>query len=304
MTRVNPVQASAIADFLGVELHGADLTVDHVGSLADAGRGVLVFLQKYREDAGPAWDAASGVFVLADPTAQGGLACSHVIVPDPRLAFARVAQRFFEPLPPPGIAPTALVSPAAQIGRNVSIGPYAVIDAGVEIGDDTVIAEHAVIRARTRIGRRCNIRPHAVIGEPGFGFDYENQLPVRIPHFGGVVLGDDVQVGCGATISCGTLDDTVLEDHVKVDNLVHVAHNCRVGRGTVLIAGTVLCGRCRIGPYSWIGANATIREGGLEVGEGALVGMGAVVMRPVPARHVVVGNPAQILRKRRDDEEF
>lgn len=304
MTKVTPVQAAAIAEFLQVELQGADLTVDQVGSLSAAGRGTLVFLQRYNAEAGQALNRSSGAFALADPTSQGRLACSHVIVPDPRLAFARVAQRFFESPPPPGIAATAQVSPAARLGRRVSIGHYSVVDPGVEIGDDTVIAEHVVIRARTRIGKRCNIRPHAVIGEPGFGFDFEANVPVRIPHFGGVVLGDDVQVGCGATISCGTLDDTIVEDHVKIDNLVLVAHNNKIGRGTVVTGGAILCGRVQVGRHSWVGANATIREGGLQVGEGVLVGLGAVVMRPVPARQVVIGNPAHVLRIRRDDEEF
>lgn len=304
MTPVHPVQASAIAEFLHVELHGDDLPVDQISSPSVARRGALVFLKKFNENAVRGLDRSSGVFALADPSSRGRLSCSHVIVPDPRLAFARVAQRFFESPVEPRIAATAQVSSAARIGRNVSIGHFSVVDAGVEIGDDTVIAEHVVIRSRTRIGKRCNIRPHAVIGEPGFGFDFDGQIPVRIPHFGGVVLGEDVQVGCGATIACGTVEDTVVEDHVKIDNLVLVAHNSKIERGTVVTGGAILCGRAQIGRYSWIGANATIREGGLQVGEGVLVGLGAVVMRPVPSRHVVIGNPAQILRQRRDDEEF
>ena len=304
MAHVPPTSASSIARFLQVPLCGEDLTVDQVNSLATAGPGALVFLQKYSEAQGQALNRLRGIFVLADPTSVGLLTCSHVVVADPRLAFARVAQRFFEPPAPQGIAPTAQVSPEARIGRHVSIGHFTVIDADVEIGDDTEIADHVVIRSRTRIGKRGVIRSHAVIGESGFGFDFDEQVPVRIPHFGGVILGDDVQIGCGTIISCATLDDTVIEDHVKIDNLVVVAHNCFIGRGTIVTGGAVLCGRARIGSHAWIGANSTIREGGVQVGEGALVGLGAVVLASIEPRHVAMGNPARVLRKRGDNEEF
>ena len=187
---------------------------------------------------------------------------------------------------------------------RVSIGHGSVIDSDVEIGDDTFIADHVVIRSRTRIGKRCIIRSNAVIGESGFGFDFADRVPVRIPHLGGVVLGNDVLIGCGTIVSCGTLEDTLIEDDAKIDNLVVVSHNCTVGRGSIVTAGAILCGRSQVDQFTWIGANSTIREGGIKIGEGALVGLGAVALAPVAPFHVVMGNPARVLRQRDKTEEF
>ena len=302
MALVLPTQASAIADFLGVPLRGPDLAVRQVNALSNAANGSLTFMQHFQEDSGEALNRRGDIFVIADTSAEGRLKCSHVIVPNPRLAYAQVAQRFFEASLEARIASTAQVDARARIGKRISIGHFTVIDQNVEIGDDTVVADHVVIRARTRIGKRCIIRSNVVIGESGFGFDFAERLPIRIPHFGGVVLGDDVQIGCGAMVSCGTMEDTRIEDHAKIDNLVVVAHNCVVGQGAVVTAGAVLCGRTHIDSYVWVGANSTIREGGIKVGEGAMVGLGAVALAPVAPGNVVMGNPARILRKRGEGE--
>jgi len=304
MARVTPTSASSIAAFLGAPLHGADMIVQQVNGLPHAVEGALTFMQHCHAGDCELLNRLKSVFVIADASAQGQLTCSHVMVPDPRLAFALVAQRFFEVLPEPGIAQTAQVHSGAHLGRNVSVGHYAVIDADVEIGEDTVISHHVVIRSRTRIGKRGLILSHVMIGEPGFGFDFRERVPVRIPHFGGVIIGNDVQIGCGTTISCATLENTRIEDDVKIDNQVVVAHNCIIGRGSVVTAGAVLCGRTRIDEFTWIGANSTIREGGIQIGEGAMLGLGAVALAPVAPFHVVMGNPARVLRKRNEAEEF
>lgn len=304
MALVTPTSASEIAAYLGRPLCGPDLTVDRVTSLRAAEAGALTFMQKFQPEAAERLNGLQRVLVLADPSSEGRLTCSHVIVPDPRLAFARVAQRFFERPASPGIAPTAVIDPSARLGRNVAIGHFCVIEGDVEIGDETVIGHHAVVRSGTRIGKRCVIRPHAVIGEWGFGFDFDHKTPVRLPHFGRVIIGDDVQVGCGTTISCATMDETRIGDHVKIDDQVVIAHNVVIGEGTIITAGAVICGQVRLGRHVWVGAQSVIRQGGIEVGDDAMVGLGAVAMVPVQPRQVVMGNPARVLRTRREDEEF
>lgn len=304
MAKVKPARASAIADFLRSPLCGNDIIVDQVTSLRTASSGALTFIQKYNENAVADLNRRLNVLVLADFSSASHLACSYIQVQDPRLAFARVAEHFFVEKTHSQIADTARISSDACLGDDVSVGHYSVIEANVHIGSGTVIADHVIIKSRTRIGKSCLIRSHAVIGESGFGFDFDDKVPVRIPHFGAVVIGDDVQVGCGSSISCGTLDDTIIENHVKIDDLVLVAHNCKVGTGAVITSGVVLCGRTEIGPYTWIGVNASIKEGGVKIGEGALVGLGSVVLKSVPMRDVVFGNPATKLRSRLEREEF
>jgi UDP-3-O-[3-hydroxymyristoyl] glucosamine N-acyltransferase len=137
------------------------------------------------------------------------------------------------------------------------------------------------------------------IGASGFGFERdENGVPVRIPHFGSVRLGKDVQIGVNTVICRGTISDTVIGDHVKLDANVFIAHNVEIGCCTLVVAGAVICGSAKIGERCWIGANATIKEH-VSVGNDAIVGMGAVVLRDVPPNTVVVGNPARFLRERK-----
>jgi UDP-3-O-[3-hydroxymyristoyl] glucosamine N-acyltransferase LpxD len=304
MGLVKPAQASVLAAFLKVPLCGADVTVDRVASLGAVEEGALTFLQRFNPGAADHLNRLQRVFVLADPSSEGRLACSHVIVADPRLAFARVAQEFFEPRVAPVVASTAQVHPGARIGRDVAVGHFSVVDDNVEIGDGTVLGDHVVIRARTRIGKRCIIRSNVVIGEPGFGFDFDHKTPMRLPHFGGVVIGDDVQVGCGSTICCATMDETRIGNHVKIDDQVVIAHNVVIGEGSIITAGAVVCGQVRLGRHVWVGANSTIRQGGVDVGDDAMVGLGAVAVVPIQPRQVVMGNPARVLRMRKVDEEF
>ncbi|MCB1002049.1 MAG: hypothetical protein KDB40_22335 [Acidimicrobiales bacterium] len=215
----------------------------------------------------------------------------------PRLDFARVLATFFAEEPPRGVHPTAIVAPTVRLGQRVTIGAYAVVEDGVEIGDDSIIGEHVVLRRRCVIGERTRIKPNSVIGDPGFGFEYDGDTPIRIPHVGAVRIGSDVEIGALVSIARGTLDDTVVEDHVKVDDHVFIAHNARIGRGAFVIAGAEVSGSVQIGPTAWIGPQVTIRDQ-IQIGANAMVGIGAVVTKDVPADVIAVGNPARVLRAR------
>ncbi len=293
-----------MAAFLETPLPGPDLRVERICPIDHLSEGALAFLQRDRSEFIESANRVGRVFVLASRSCEGRLTCPHVLVTDPRLAYARVLARFFEERPAPKIADSAHIDPAARLGQRVSVGHDTVIDADVEIGDDTCIEDHVVIRNNTRIGRNCIILSHVVIGESGFGFDFDRKTPVRIPHMGGVRIGDHVQINCRASIDRGTLDHTYIEDHVKIATQVRIAHNCRVGEGTLVAGGTSLCGSVRVGRHCWIGAGALVRDGGIVIGDDALVGMGAVVVKSVNPREVVTGNPAAVLRVRGVDEEF
>ena len=134
------------------------------------------------------------------------------------------------------------------------------------------------------------------IGTQGFGFERdEHGVPVRIPHLGEVRLGLDVEIGACTVIARGTIGDTIIGDHVKLDDHVFVAHNVEIGESTLVVAGAVICGSVKIGKRCWIGANSTIKEH-VKIGDDAFVGMGAVVLDDVAENAVVVGNPARFLR--------
>jgi UDP-3-O-[3-hydroxymyristoyl] glucosamine N-acyltransferase len=167
-----------------------------------------------------------------------------------------------------------------------------------KIGSGTQIHSNVVVTDGTFIGRDCVIKSNTTIGEEGFGFARdENGRPVHFPHIGGVRIGNRVVIGANCTVVRAALDMTIIEDDVKTDDHVHIAHNCHIGAGTLIAAGAVLSGNVTVGPESWISPNSTIIDYG-KVGEKAFVGLGAVVIDPVPPGETVVGNPARILSKK------
>ena len=150
-----------------------------------------------------------------------------------------------------------------------------------------------MILSGTRIGDRTSIGPSTTIGYTGFGYVREDDgQPLLIPHSGGVVIGSDVEIGANTCIDRGTLDDTVIDDHAKIDNLVHIAHNCHIGNGAFVIATAILCGGVRIGERAWVAPNVSIREQ-LTVGADAIIGLASTVVKNVPDGATVVGSPAR-----------
>ena len=136
-----------------------------------------------------------------------------------------------------------------------------------------------------------------MIGADGFGFAFsDNGLPIKVEHFGGVIIGDRVEIGANTCIDRGTIDNTVIHDDVKIDNLVHIAHNVVLLRGAVVVAGAIICGSARMGEDSYVAPGGIVKNQ-LQVGNNALVGLGAVVTKPVDDGSVVAGIPAKEIRK-------
>jgi UDP-3-O-[3-hydroxymyristoyl] glucosamine N-acyltransferase len=298
------VRASEIAEFLGEPLQGLDVNVEKPRPISQPATHSLFFVKKFRPDWAASLNAMQDSLVLATPEYAGHLRVSHILVSRPRLALARVLRRFFAPAPPVGdIAATAMVHPGARLGQRVSIGHYSLIGDSVDIGDDTVIAHHVVIARGSRIGRRCVIKSHAVIGEDGFGIEFdEDGRPLRLPHIGGVVLGDDVEVGALCTIARGTLGDTILEDDVKLDDHVHIAHNVRIGTRTLITACAEISGSVQVGKRVWVGPNASVNNN-LKIADETLIGIGAVVLVSSERGEHLIGNPARALWADEDTEK-
>jgi UDP-3-O-[3-hydroxymyristoyl] glucosamine N-acyltransferase len=187
------------------------------------------------------------------------------------------------------------VHPNAKIGPNVKIGKHCAIGSDVEIGGDTIIGNNTTIM-HAKIGERCLIGSCVTIGGEGFGFEDKDNEVLPFPHLGSVIIGDDVRIGSSTCIDRASLGNTIIEDQVKIDNLVHVAHNVVIGRAAKVIAMTIIGGSTKIGKSAWVAPGASLRDW-ITVGENSLVGMGAVVTRDVDDNQAVVGNPARVIDK-------
>lgn len=183
---------------------------------------------------------------------------------------------------------------ALDIHDSVVLGENSVIGKRVHIGEGTVIGANVVISDGVNIGKNCVIMSGAVIGEEGFGYErLENNELLRFPHLGSVIIEDNVRIGNNCTVCKGTLGNTLICDGAKIDNLVHISHNVQIGKNAVVIACAELSGSVVVNENAWVGPNSAVREK-LTVGASSMVGIGAVVVKDVPEKHVVFGNPAKV----------
>ena len=241
-------------------------------------------------------------------------------VEHPERAFAR-AVRLLVPEADPasgleaGVDPTARVSDDAELGGDVAVGPFAVVEAGARVGRGGQVGSHALVESGAELGVECRVghgctvhgcarlgdrvvlRPGARVGAEGYGyFEDGDGRPARMPHVGGCVIGDDVEIGANSTVDRGSLGDTVIGADTKIDNLVHVGHNVRVGRGCMIVAQVGIAGSARVGDGVEIGGQAGI-SGHLEIGDGARIAAQAGVIGDVPAGEEYSGYPARPHRR-------
>jgi UDP-3-O-[3-hydroxymyristoyl] glucosamine N-acyltransferase len=211
-----------------------------------------------------------------------------------RLDFARVVTHFFAaPAPPAGIHPSAVVAPGAKIASSAAIGPLCTVADTVEIESGCVLHAGVHLNTNVRLGRGVIVHSGTVIGAEGFGYERDRTgALVRIPHLGGVVIEEDVEIGANTTIDRGAIEDTWIGRGARIDNLVHIAHNVRIGPGALVIAHAMVAGSVKLGERAWIAPAACLRDG-IVVGDDAVVGLGAVVTRDVAQGTTVMGNPAR-----------
>lgn len=213
--------------------------------------------------------------------------------PESKHAFFSAIEHFYEPKEErPAIGQFTYISPEVKLGRNVRIGHNCCLDGDITIGDNTIIWNNVSIINRVIIGHDTEIQSGSTIGHDGFGYtEDENHVKTMVKHFGGVRIGNHVLISSNVCVVRGTIDDTVIEDGVKIDNLSHVAHNCYLGENAAMAFPCFLGGSSRIERNGYI-AQGVVRNQ-CTVHENGFVGMGAVVTKDVPADTVVVGNPAK-----------
>jgi len=278
------LQLAAIVDALGGELHGdRSRTIERLAPLQSAGQGELTFLSnpRFLKDLA----ASRAACVIVSPAARDAAAArgDFILTPDPYLYFARLTQLWkAHHAPPKGerIHPSAVVHPEATVDPTAEIGPLCVVERGARIGAGTVLKSRVTISEGCVIGARCLIHPGAVIGADGFGLAPHEGAWVKIEQLGAVRIGDDVEIGANTCIDRGALEDTVIEDGVKMDNLIQVGHNVRIGRNTAMAGCSAVAGS------AVIGANCTIAGAGMVLGhltlaDGVHVSAASLVTRSI-----------------------
>ena len=181
------------------------------------------------------------------------------------------------------------------VGKNVIIEPFVFIDHDVVIGNDTIIKKGSTIRSNVTIGSRCVIGEQSVIGAPGLSLATDDKgQHHRIPHLGGVVIEDDVEIGAYNTIASGTINPTKLMRYVMTGERNQISHNSVIGKGTLVSGNVVITGSVRVGEYCWLGPNSTIINS-VSIGNKARVSIGSVVFKDVADGTTVIGNPARVL---------
>ena len=217
-----------------------------------------------------------------------------ILVENPKLTFLRIASNFFLPKVEFCIHPTATIHPAANISNKCYIGPYSYIGKST-IGDETIIYGHCHIYDRVTIGSHVTIHAGTVIGADGFGYQRNEKGEFeKFPHIGGVIIKDCVEIGANTCIDRGALGNTIIEEGAKIDNLVHIAHNVKVGKHTAVIAHAMIGGSTVIGDYSWVAPSVALRDQ-ISIGDKTIVGMGAVVTKNIPDGETWTGSPAKPL---------
>jgi len=293
-------------------LGGRSLT--GVAALQTAGPNEVAVLHNPRYAAAAERTAAGVVIVGADLAGRLPPGCVPLVVADPHQGWAHIA-RLFHPLPPvqPGIHPTAIVDATACVDPSAAISPYAVIGARAEIGRACQIGPGAVIGEGVVMGQGCRVGalasishailgervyvyPGARIGQDGFGFAITATGFLTVPQLGRVMLHDDVEVGANSTIDRGAAHDTVIGAGSRIDNLIQIGHNVKLGRSCVMAGQSGIAGSVILEDFVQVGAQAGL-AGHFTVGARARIGAQAGVMSDVPAGADVIGSPALPVRE-------
>ncbi|MFH1230803.1 MAG: UDP-3-O-(3-hydroxymyristoyl)glucosamine N-acyltransferase [Planctomycetota bacterium] len=301
----------------------ADVSINNFASIENAQNGDITFLANYKYLPILKTTKASAILIphLAD-NIKSKLTDdipSHLIlilVENPDSAFSKIVD-YLNPLPTTtykGIHSQTSISKGVKLGKNVSINAFVVIEKGTIISDNTAIYPNVYIGHSVKIGQNCLIYPNvvirensiigdnviihsgAVIGSDGFGYTMEKDKRIKIPQRGNVIIEDDVEIGANVTIARARFGSTIIRKSVKIDNLVHIAHNVEVGENSIIIAGVVIAGSVKIGKNVILAGQSGV-AGHIQIGDNVKVGAKAGVVKNIPPNMMVAGFPARPYRQ-------
>ena len=311
---MNPatLTALAVAQLTGGRLVGdGGAVLSGIAPLDRAGPGDLSFLSSGRYLDAFRASRAGCVLVAEDLAEVAGGPATRILVGDPARAVGQVQAALNpEPAPEPGVDPTARLARGVVLGQNVCVGPHAVLGAGVTLGDRVVIGPGVVLEGDvqigeesvlgpgvvccrgTRVGKRARIKAGAVLGGIGFGYAPGPGGLERLPHAGRCIIGDDVDIGSNTCIDRGSVGDTVVGDGTRIDNLVQIAHNVRLGRHCLVMSQVGIAGSARIGDAVVLAGQVGV-VGHLTIGDGARIAAQSGVGHDLPGGADYGGSPAR-----------
>jgi len=305
--RKNKISIKKIAKFLKTSYTGKDFDITSLSSLNNVKNNSLLFYSelanyqfKIKDNVNydlKKLEKFKNIALITTDEIKNKINIPIISSENPRLDFQRVAMKFFtEDEFSPGIHKTAVVEKSSTIGKDVYIGPHCYIGNNVKIGDKTKILANVCIYGKTQIGSNSVILSNTTIGSEGFSFYFDADEFFHFPHLGSVLIGDNVWIGSNCTVEKSQIDQTIIEDHVKIDDIVHIGHNSIVKKAAQITAGSVISGRAKIGKGCWIAPNSVI-DAGCEIGDGCIVGTASLVMSNFPKNSVIAGSPARLLKK-------
>ena len=302
------ISVKKIATFLKSNYDGIDFDVTSVSSLDNVKNNSVLFYSKMSDQNFKLKDTITydlkklkkykNIILICDLETKKLLKdIPSLISNNPRLDFSRLMMKFFVSDEfKPGIHVSAIIEKNSIIGNNVYIGPHCYVGNNVEIGNNVKILSNTSIFGKTKIGKNSVILSNTTVGSEGFGFIFDGKNSNHFPHIGSVIIGNNVWIGSNSTIDKSALDSTIIGDDVKIDTLVNVGHNTSIGKSTWISANSTICGRSKIGKNCLIAPNSVI-DVGVKLGDNCLVGSSSLVRKSFPKNSILVGSPAQILRK-------
>ena len=294
--------AAAIVSDLerGYHVEGPQRAVTGVSSILEAGENDLTFCS---------WEGEKGISSIARSKA-GIILCKNtlkgkatnpgsqlVFLDNPRFVFVYFVNRARNMDAARSISSSAIIARSAKLGDNCQVGPFVTIGDDCTIGNNVVIEDRVTLKNCT-IGDNCVVQSGVAIGSEGFAYERDRGGRLeRFPHLAGVVIGNNVEISANVSIARGSLTDTSIGDGTKLDALVHIAHNVRIGAGCQLTAGTVIGGSTQVGDSCWTGLNSTLKNQ-IKLGNTVLVAAGACVIADVPDNDIVAGVPAKSIKQK------
>ena len=306
-SRKNKISVKKIAKFLKTSYTGKNFDITSLSSLNNVKNNSLLFYSELANFQFKIKDNVNydlkklgkfkNIALITTDKIKNKINVPIISSENPRLDFQRVAMEFFtEDEFSPGVHKTAVIEKGSTIGKDVYIGPHCYIGNSVKIGDKTKVLANTCIYGKTQIGSNSVILSNTTIGSEGFSFYFTGNEFFHSPHFGSILIGDNVWIGANCTVEKSQIDQTIIEDHVKIDDLVHIGHNSITKKYTQITAGSIISGRVKIGKSCWIAPNSVV-DPGCEIGDDCFVGTSSLVRSNFPENSVIVGSPAKFLKK-------
>ena len=307
----NSISVKKIADFLDSDYTGNDFYVNGISSLNNIQNNTLLFYSElsnvhFKIKDNVEYDLKKledheNIVVLGDEKLKEKINVAIIPSKNPRLDFERVIMKFFvKDEFSSGIHKTAIIENDAEIGNDVYVGSHCYIGNDVKIGDGTKILQNTCIYGKTIIGSNSVIKSNTTVGSEGFSFSIANNEFFHFPHLGSIIIGDHVWIGSNCALERAQMDQTIIEDHVKIDDMVNIAHNTTIKKFTQITVGSIICGRAKIGQRCWIAPNSIV-DTGCEIGDDCFVGASSLVRKNFPDNSVIFGTPARFVRKNTPD---